>query len=264
MRIEISPNFFVEYSQSGNGAPFVFLHAFPFSNEMWQSQIQVLPEYTVIAPNTRGFSGTSPFEDIPSTVQMARDLNDFLEALKIEEPIILCGLSMGGYTALPFAREYPHRLRALILCDTRAEADDEKTRANRDTNIQLVREKGTRALAEKQVSSLLGETTRKENPELVSRVIEWGSAQPPATVIAALEALRDRPDMREWLPQIKVPTLLIFGDEDALAPSFVIETLERGIPNSKLEIIPQGGHLSNLEQDEKFNAVLLEFLRSLN
>jgi len=264
MQIEISPNFSVDYTRAGSGVPIVFLHAFPLTCEMWNSQISALLEYSVLAPDARGFGATSPFGSTPSTLQMARDLNDFLDALQITEPIILCGLSMGGYTALAFAREYSHRLRALVLCDTRAEADDAETKAKREANIQLLREKGSRALAEKMAPALLGETTQKENLELVSRVVEWGSAQPPSTLIAALEALRDRPDAREWLCQIKVPTLLVFGKEDALAPAFVMETLHHGIENSRLEIIAQAGHLSNLEQGEIFNAVLLEFLLSLN
>ncbi len=268
MQIKISPNCSIKYSSADSiksgGAPIVFLHAFPLTNEMWNSQMEALSEYSVLAPNARGFGGTLGFESTPSTTQMARDLNDFLDALQITEPIILCGLSMGGYTALAFAREYSSRLRALVLCDTRAEADDDETKAKREINIQLVREKGSRALAEKMVSVLLGETTQKENPELVSRVVDWGSAQPPSTLVAALEALRDRPDARDWLSKISVPTLLIFGEDDALAPPFVIETLKSGIENSKLEIIPGAGQLPNLEQGEKFNAVLLEFLKSLN
>ena len=79
-----------------------------------------------------------------------------------------------------------------------------------------------------------------------------------------MEALRDRPNATDWLSEIKVPTLLVFGEEDALAPPFVVETLKNGIENSKLEVIPRAGHLPNLEQGEKFNAVLLEFLKSLN
>jgi len=265
MQIEISPDFSIEYSRAGNGAPIVFLQAFPLSEEMWQLQTLALQkEYPVIALNARGFGNTSPFTSTPSVEQMAHDLNDFLDALEIAEPIVLCGLSMGGYTALNFARLYPHRLRALILCDTRAEADDEETKAKREINIQLLREKGSRALVEKMIPVLLGETTRKENPQLVKRVIEWGSAYEGSTLIAALEAMRDRPDARDWLHQINIPTLLIFGEEDALAPPQVIETLQNGIENSQLAKIQRAGHLSNLEHCEKFNEVLLEFVRALN
>ena len=264
MQIEISPNFSIEYSRAGSGPPIIFLHAFPSTNEMWKTQMQAWPQYSVYAPNARGFGGTSAFGKTPAIAQMARDLNDFLDALKIHEPVVLCGLSMGGYTALAFAKEYSHRLRALILCDTRAEADDEETKVKREISIQLVREKGSRALVEKMMAVLLGQSTQKENPELVARVVGWGSAQQRSTLVAALEALRDRPDAREWLSQIAVPTLLVFGEEDALAPPVAIETLKNGIKNSKLAIIPRAGHLPNLEQGEKYNAVLLEFLKSLD
>lgn len=269
MNIEIDAHFLIEYCQSGDGPPIVFLHAFPLTYEMWQSQIEMLESnYTVLAPNARGFGSTSefptaPIEGEPSVEQMADDLNALLDALDIKEPIILCGLSMGGYTALHFAHKYSHRLRALVLCDTRAEADDDGTKAKREENIKLVSERGTWALAEKMGGMLLGETSRKQNSDLVAQVLQWGSSQQVGALVGALEALRDRPDATSWLPQIAVPTLLVFGEEDPLAPSHVMETLQKGIPNSRLEIIPRAGHLPNLEKPGRFNEVLLEFLASL-
>src|SRR5690606_34305277 len=163
---------------------------------MWQPQIEAFAdEYSVLAPNARGFGSTSPFSSTPvdgspSIAQMAHDLNALLDALEISEPIILCGLSMGGYTALHFAHEYSHRLRALVLCDTRASADDEETRAKREVNIQLVREQGSWAFTEKMTQTLLGESTRQGNPELILQVLEWGSAQQVGTIENALIALR--------------------------------------------------------------------------
>lgn len=264
MRVEISPDFHIEYSQAGSGPPIVFLHAFPLTHEMWQTQFETLQnEYSIVAPDLRGFGGTSSFEGTASIEQMARDVNDLLDALGISEPIVLCGLSMGGYAALNFTHHYPQRLRGLVLCDTRAEADTDEAKEKRNANIEFVKQNGAAALVEKVLPALLGETTRRENSELVEQVREWGSAAPVSTLVAALEALRDRTDATPWLSQIKVPTLLIFGEEDALAPTAVIETLHNGITGSKLEKIPQAGHLSNLENPAAFNAALLEFLQGL-
>lgn len=270
MNIEIDSHFQVEYTQRGQGSPVVLLHGFPLCDKMWEPQIEALEnDYCVIAPNARGFGNTTPFvmasaEVTPSIPQMAHDLNAFLDALQITEPIVLCGLSMGGYTALNFAHEYPHRLRALVLCDTRAEADTPEARAKRDDNIQFAHEKGTWAITEKLLPGLVSEQTRSDNPELMEQLAEWGSSQQVATIVEALEALRDRPDTTPWLSQIRVPTLLIFGEEDALAPPEIIATLKEGIPGAQLEIIPRAGHLSNLEQPAAFNRVLLDFLRSLD
>jgi pimeloyl-ACP methyl ester carboxylesterase len=264
MRVEISSDFYVEYSRAGSGAPIVFLHAFPLNASMWRGQIKALQqEYSCIAPNARGFNGSSPFESTPSIEQMAHDVNAFLNALQITEPIILCGLSMGGYAAQNFARFYPQRLKALVLCDTRAEGDSDEAKEKRNTNIELIREQGAAALVERVLPTLLGETTRRENPALVQQVREWGNEAPASTLIAATEALRDRPEVTPYLSQITVPTLLIFGEEDALAPPEAIEKLNREIPNSRLVKIPRAGHLSNLENPSAFNAALFEFLRAL-
>ena len=268
--IEIDSHFQVEYSQSGDGAPLVFLHAFPLNHKMWQGQMEEFESnWNVLAPNARGFGNTSPFptapsEGAPSIAQMALDLNAFLDALKISEPIVLCGLSMGGYTALHFMREYSHRVRAVVLCDTRADADGSEALAKREENIRLVREQGSWQLAEKMTEVLLGKATRENNPELILQVLQWGSDQTVTTLADALAALRDRLDMTDSLREISVPTLLIFGEEDAIVPPAAIQTLQQGISNSRLETIADAGHLPNLEQPKKFNHALSDFLRGLN
>ena len=269
MNIEIDSHFQVEYTQGGHGSPVVLLHGFPLCYKMWEPQMEALAsDYYVLAPNARGFGGTTPFvtaaaDLAPSIPQMAHDLNVFLDALKVTEPIILCGLSMGGYTALNFAHEYPQRLRALVLCDTRAEADTPEARGKRNVNIKFTQEKGTWAITEKLLPAFVSEQTRNDNPELMKQLMEWGSSHSVATIVEALEALRDRPDTTPWLSQITVPTLLVFGEEDSLAPPEIIATLKDGIPGACLEIIPQAGHLSNLEQPAVFNRILWNFLQSL-
>jgi pimeloyl-ACP methyl ester carboxylesterase len=268
--IEVDAHFQVEYSQHGSGAPLVFLHAFPLSHKMWRGQIEAFHnDYNVIAPNARGFGNTTPFSSAPaagdpSVEQMAEDLNTFLDALKITEPIILCGLSMGGYTALNFMRQYSHRVRALVLCDTRADADGTEALAKREENIRLVREQGSWNLAEKMTEVLLGKNTRENNPELILQVLQWGSDQTVTTIADALAALRDRLDMTDSLHEISVPALLIFGEEDSLVPPAAIQTLQQGIAGARLEMISEAGHLPNLEQPKKFNGVLSDFLRSLD
>jgi pimeloyl-ACP methyl ester carboxylesterase len=225
-------------------------------------------DWNILAPNARGFGNTSPFPTAPvdggpSIAQMAEDLNAFLDALKISEPVVLCGLSMGGYIALNFMREYSHRVRALVLCDTRADADGTEALAKREENIRLVREQGSWNLAEKMTEALLGKTTREHNPELILQVLQWGADQTVTTIADALAALRDRLDMTDSLREIRVPTLLIFGEEDAIVPPAAIRALQQGIAGAQLETIAGAGHLPNLEQPKKFNSALSDFLRGL-
>ena len=165
MKIEIGSGVEVFYRERGQGTPLILLHAFPLSSAMWETQIETFSKtHRVIAPDARGFGGSDGFREneTPSILQRACDLNALLDALKIEEKIILCGLSMGGYIALAFAREYSQRLRGLILCDTRAEADTPETRAKRDENIAFLKNHESAAFIETQLPNLLGESTREK------------------------------------------------------------------------------------------------------
>jgi len=131
MKRQITPELAMEFEDVGEGAPLILLHGFPLSLQMWRTQADDLKEKCrVITPNLRGFGGTSGFAGTPSVQQMAEDVKSLLEALRIHEPVVLGGLSMGGYVALAFARSHVARLRGLILADTRAEADTAEGKAN--------------------------------------------------------------------------------------------------------------------------------------
>ena len=186
-----------------------------------------------------------------------------LQQLHIEEPIILGGLSMGGYTALAFARLFPESLRALILCDTRAEADTEEGKAGRDKMIALAQSQGATPIVEQMLPKLLGETSQKERVNVMESVRTLALQQTPTGIVNALRALRDRPDSLDLLPQINVPVLVVVGEEDTITPVSMSQTLVDEIPNARLEIIPKAGHLSNIEQPEVFNRIVCDFCRSL-
>lgn len=261
MQLEISSTLTIEYEAGGQGRPIVLLHAFPLSHVMWQSQIAALSaEHHVIAPDLRGFGGTSGFEDTPSIEQMADDVAALLDALDITEPVALCGLSMGGYVALAFARRYSERLRALILADTRAEPDTTEAQAKRNENIQLVASQGVAALVERMMPNLVAPGTQERQPEVVRQITALGAAQSPQGSMNALRSLRDRPDARPGLKDIKVPTLVIVGSDDTLTPPDVAQNLQVGISGAQLTVIPNAGHLSNLEQPAAFTQALRAFI----
>src|SRR5437899_3346011 len=116
MNIQVGKGFRVEFDDVGKGKPVVLLHSFPLNRKMWQPQIDELQkEFRIIAPDLRGFGGSGPFEGTPSIRRMADDVHGLLKALKIEDPVVLGGLSMGGYVALAFARKYHATLAALVL-----------------------------------------------------------------------------------------------------------------------------------------------------
>jgi pimeloyl-ACP methyl ester carboxylesterase len=263
MRIQLATGLWMEYDDVGGGRPVVLLHAFPLDRTMWRPQLDDLQkDYRLIAPDLRGFGGTQGFVDAPSVEGMADDVAVLLHDLHIEEPVVLGGLSMGGYVALAFARKYPDRLLALILADTRAEADTAEAKANRDKMIEFAGSHPARAVIDQLMPKMVSAETQARRPEVVEEVRRIAGAQTAAGVINALRALRDRPDASLTLDNISVPALVIVGDEDQLTPPALSEKLVAGIRNARLATIPGAGHLSNLEQPARFSAALRAFLQA--
>jgi len=265
MRIPISPETSFSYQLRGTGQPLVLLHPFPMDHRLWENQVVYFSsKYQVITPDLRGFGNSDGFGGEPPSIEkMADDLAALLDALQITEPIVLCGLSIGGYVALRFAQKYFSRLRALVICDSRAEADTDETKAGRDRMIKFASESTSAEIVEKVIAGLLGKTSLRTRPEIVERVREIGASQSRQAILDALVSLRNRPDATGWLADITIPTLLAFGEEDALAPSHVIQTLRAGLPNSTLVKLPKAGHFSALEQPELFNQALDDFLQKV-
>ena len=244
----------------GSGPVVVLLHAFPLDRRMWLPQIEALADmYRVIAPDLPGF-GDSPLLTNASIDAFADQVAEHLDDKDIDEPVTLGGLSMGGYVALAFARKYPERLAGLVLADTKAEADDATARANRDKMMATATSVGAGAIMEAMLPKLLGTTTQQERPEVVAAVRKLGSAQRAETIVAALKALRDRPDATPYLKDIAVPTLVLVGQEDTITPLANAEKLKRGITQARLASIPEAGHLANAENPTVFNDLLMTFL----
>jgi 3-oxoadipate enol-lactonase len=251
------------YDLDGQGIPLVLLHAFPYDRRMWVPQRETLTKHClVLTPDLPGFGHSPNVPDI-SIDCMADAVASSLDGAGINEPVVVGGLSMGGYVTLAFARRFPSRVRGLILADTRAEPDDEAGRANRDKAIAAARADGAAAFAEAQLPKQLGPTTQRNRPNVVEFARTIATAQRLDGIVSALAALRDRPDAKPGLPLLRVPTLIIVGEEDAITPPVMAETLHTGINGSKLIRIPGAGHLSNLEQPDAFNTAVREFFQSV-
>lgn len=254
----------VRYDSAGSGPTLVLIHAFPLDRTMWRPQLAALADgYRVIAPDVFGF-GESGLPAGGWTVDsMAAAVRKVLDGLEITAPIVLGGLSMGGYVAMAFARRYPERLRGLILADTRAEPDSDEAKANRDRQIALAREKGSAAVFEQMLPKMLTDRTRAERPALVAKAKRIAADQSAEAVAAALAALRDRPDATAGLRSVTVPTLVLVGEEDAITTPEAARTIAGLVPGSRLETIPSAAHLSNMESPDEFTRLVRAFLDSL-
>jgi pimeloyl-ACP methyl ester carboxylesterase len=192
--------------------------------------------------------------------QYADDAVALLDAIGVSEPVIVCGLSMGGYIAFALWRRHPERVRGLILADTRANADTPEAAEGRRATISMARRLGSVAVAEQHASKWLSPHTLRRSPEMLALVKSMVSAQPVEAIVGASEAMLARPDSAGTLETIAVPTLIIVGEDDAITPPDLAVVMERGISNSRLERLRFAGHLSSLERPAAFNGVVAEFL----
>jgi pimeloyl-ACP methyl ester carboxylesterase len=254
----------VSVSDAGDGAPLLLLHAFPLSARMWAPQLAALPAgWRAIAPDLRGL-GRSPRGASPAlhVRDHAADVLALIDALGLP-PVVLAGVSMGGYVAFEIWRQRPSAIRALVLADTRAEADTDEARARRVALQARAASEGTAAVVDAMLPGLIGATTQTDEPHLAMEVRQWALEAPADGVVDALDALRTRPDSRPDLPSISCPALVIVGEEDTLTPPDVARVMADGIRGAAYVPIRRAGHLANVEQPQAFNAALHAWLATL-
>lgn len=251
----------LSYQDTGTAtAVIVLVHGFPFSSDLWLPQIAALRDrYRVIAPDLRGF-GRSEVTPGPYPMELfAADISELLDGLGIDEAVI-GGLSMGGYVAFEFYRRHPDRVTAMVLADTRPDPDTPEARANREKMADLARASGSRAVTEQLLPKLLARATREHKPGVVSALREMMESAKPEAIEAALRGMPLRADSRPLLAELAVPVLIMNGAEDRITPAEETREWSLRIPRAQFEIIEDAGHVSNLEQPEAFNRVLLKFL----
>jgi pimeloyl-ACP methyl ester carboxylesterase len=260
------PGVWLGYDDSGRGTPLLLLHGFPHDRSIWAPVRSALAgRARCIAPDLRGF-GESTTHGPFSMDQYADDLVALLDRLQLAT-VVVAGVSMGGYVAMALWRRHPGRMRALVLCNTRAEADDLEGRRKRDDLVAVARREGARAIATRLLPGMVGRSTRERRPEVVQQLQAVMARQPVAGIAGALVAMRDRPDSRDTLGTISVPVLVLVGDEDALTPVRDAEVLASALPAAarvRLEIVAEAGHVTCLERPSATTHALTDFIVSLD
>jgi 3-oxoadipate enol-lactonase len=254
----------ISYTDSGEtGPPVVFVHGFPFSSKMWSSQVRALAPRRTVSVDLAGFGESDESRDPSSTSidSYAREVEAVIRHLELD-PVVLCGVSMGGYVMFALLRSAPDLVRALILTDTRAEPDSSEGAAKRSHQQSEIRANGPGAVVDDLMANLPSPTTRAEKPEVMAAIRELMN-NPATAFLGALEAMKTRPDSTPNLSSVNVPTLVVVGEHDSIAPVESAQKLHRSIKGSQLVVIPDAGHLPNLEQPELFNAALRSFLDGL-
>ena len=245
----------------GEGAAVLFVHGFPLDRTMWRHQLASFSRWKRITPDLRGVGETAAASE-ESIGRYADDLVAVLDALGVRQAV-MCGLSMGGYIVFELLRRYPERVRAVVLCDTRAEADSAEARRNRDELAALAVSEGPGAVAERLIPKLLAGATLADQPEVVTQCREMAGRYSVAGMTGALRAMRERPDSTPMLAKIAVPALVVVGAEDKISPPAVAQAMAKAIPGGRCAVIPGAGHVAPLEQPLATSRVLTDFLEAL-
>jgi pimeloyl-ACP methyl ester carboxylesterase len=211
----------------------VLIHAFPLDERMWEPQLEALAGHEVEAPNLYDLGGNS-VEGWGARI---------LE--RVDGDLAVVGASVGGYVGLAMARSEPERIRGLLLAGSRAGADSPERRAARDEQIRTLREEGIEPWA-----------PNAPAPPPPERTVE--------ELVRTLEALRDRPDATEVVRSFAGPLWIAVGDNDPFLPLEEAREIVAAAPNGRLEVFEGVGHFTNMEQPERFNELLREFLESAN
>ena len=252
------------YTDTGLGQPVVLLHGYPFNRTLWTEQVGALSNrYRVVTPDLRGLGESDASPGTAAMNRMAQDVAALLDHLEISRAVI-GGLSMGGYVGLAFYKQFPSRARALMLADTRAQADTEEGKQTRFQQAEKALAEGMAGIADSMLPKLLTPETVSKRPEVVKRVRDMMLKTKPEGAAGALLGMAERDDQTSLLSQITCPALILVGREDPITPVRDSEKMNREIAGSRLVVIENAAHVSNLERTEQFNDELVRFLNLLS
>lgn len=252
------------YDDLGSGnIPILFIHGFPFNKHSWQPQINFLKKnHRVIAFDIRGFGNSGSDETESSMDLLANDLIAFMDELKIKR-VIGCGLSMGGYILLNAVNRFPERFNAIVLCDTQCIADSPETKEKRYQSIEQIKGHGLNDFVKNFISVIFCKESLLTKEKLIEEIKNTILSTSHKTITDTLRMLAHRKDMCGSLKEIAIPTLIICGEEDTVTPMIQSTFLLNHISNAILHSISNAGHLSNLEQPDKFNIHLNNFVSEI-
>lgn len=253
----------VRYHRQGKGSTVLLIHGFPLDHTMWEAQFAGLRErFDLIALDLPGCGGSELGSSKWSIGRLANRCHAFLNRLEITTPVAIVGLSLGGYIAFEYCRQYRRNLSKLVLCNTRPTADHEATRRGRLKMASLVMREGTEATIQAMRTKLFSSETLESRPQDVSRLWDVMRSTEPSTIAALQKAMASREDVSAQLSEFDLPTLVIGGTDDEITPAEQMRSWAALLPDAQWHEIAKAGHLSPWEQPEIVNRLLADFLTS--
>ncbi len=249
------------HDERGSGPAIVLVHGHPFSRRMWRGQLDSLSDaFRVVAPDLPGY-GESPARGETITPGLLADaVVELMDAVDVERATVV-GLSLGGLVAMELGLRYPDRVEGLVLtATTAAPLTPEEAEMRRATAAQLERD-GMLDHALEMAGRLFGPAARRD-PSLVLPVLETMLTTSPAGAAAALRGRAERPPYDRLLGELRVPALVLAGDEDSYSTEEITAQLVASLPDPEVLILPGIGHLPNLEAPEAFDHAVRAFAAS--
>ncbi|MGQ4384680.1 alpha/beta fold hydrolase [Streptomyces sp. SAS_270] len=253
---------FLAYDDKGRDSstralPLVLVHGHPFDRTMWAPQITAFSATRrVIAPDLRGYGESPVTPGVTPLEVFAGDIAALLDALGVGE-FVLAGLSMGGQIVMECYRQFPERIRGLVLADTFPAAETEEGRRARGAMADRLLREGMRGYADEVLYKMVAPYS---DAEVAAHVHRMMTATSPEGAAAALRGRAERPDYRELLTRVTVPALVVVGADDEYTPVSDAEAMHAALPDSTLRVIDSAAHLPNLERAEEFNGTMETFL----
>lgn len=237
----------------------VFVHGFPLDHQMWKLQVNFLKEnYFCTSYDIRGL-GKYGYTDGQLTIEMfVDDLFNLMDEAGLDKPVI-CGLSMGGYITLRALERDQSRFSSVILCDTKAEADDNVAKLKRAEAIKRINSGELKDYIEVLLPGLFAKKNLT-TPDF-EETIKISLAQNPLGVKGCLLAMAARTDTSGFLSQIKIPALVLCGEEDSITTKESMKIMSDKIPGAEFFVVPDAGHMSPLENPAFVNVKILNFLK---
>lgn len=241
----------------------IFLHGFPFDASMWDAQIEELSDsYYCVSYDIRGL-GASAVDDGQFTMEsFVDDVETIVNRLKLKKPII-CGFSMGGYIALRCVERLSDTFSALVLCDSVANADGNEAKLKRASILKRITQEGLEGFVEDFMNVCFSQAYKLSQGHLLQERITLSRTFSPIGVKGCLIAMLSRTDTTDFLPHIRIPTLLCCGEEDTITPPKVMQAMCDAIPNATFQLIENSAHVAPMENAKALNQALSEFLKGL-
>jgi pimeloyl-ACP methyl ester carboxylesterase len=242
-----------------NKPSLILIHAFPLHSGMWQPQVDFFKDkYNLITYDVRALGKSITTDFLQTMESYADDLLMIIDEMKLEK-VNVCGLSMGSYIAQRAAVKSPDNFLSVTLAASRAERDTDEGLINRSKVISSLKKGGRENFINSFIKNLISEKGYK-NEKVRNFILDLMESNSTEGICTAEMALATKTNTLEDYSKLNIPTLILVGDSDIPTPRHFAETMHRAFNNSLLKVIPDAGHICNIENPSAFNSALENFL----